>query len=109
MAFDEKLAARTRDLLSTRTDVAERKMFGGLAFLVGGHMACGILGNQLMTRVGPDAYASALELAHAHEMNFTGRPMRGFVVVDAAGLTSRKALSSWIQKSLDFVSALPPK
>ena len=75
MAFDEELATRIRRHLEGR-DFVERRMFGGLAFMVNGHMACGIIKDQLMVRVGPDAYDTVLRLTHAHQMQFTGKPMR---------------------------------
>jgi hypothetical protein len=109
MAFDEELAARVRRHLTRRRRFEERKMFGGLAFMVDGHMACGILEDQLMVRVGPDAYDAVLRLPHAHRMEFTGRPMRGFVMIDRAGLSSSKALGAWIDRGTDYVTSLPPK
>jgi hypothetical protein len=109
MAFDEGLAERVREELDSRSDVAERKMFGGLAFMVAGHMACGILGDRLMVRVGPDAYAAALREPHAREMDFTGRPMKGIVEVGPDGLASDQDLGAWVRRGLAFVSTLPPK
>jgi hypothetical protein len=108
MAFDEKLAARVRRHLEGR-DFRERKMFGGLAFMVNGHMACGIVKDQLMVRVGPDAYDAVLRLPHAHQMELTGKPMRGFVMVDSAGLSSSRTLGVWVDRGTTFVVSLPPK
>jgi len=85
MAFDEGLAERIRDHTETDPSISERKMFGGLCFMSGGNMCFGVLGSEIMVRVGPDAYAAALELPHAREMDFTGRSMRGMVYVDADG------------------------
>ena len=93
MAYNEKLAERIRRQLSDRTDVVERKMFGGLAFMVRGHMCCGVVGDELMVRVGPAAYEAALEEKHAREMDFTGKSLRGMVYVAAPGLASAKQLS----------------
>lgn len=109
MAYDEKLAERVRASLAERGDVAERKMFGGLCFLVGGNMAVGIVGSELMVRVGPEAYPSALAKPHAREMDFTGRPMRGMVYVEVAGLRSRRQLETWVGRGVAFASALPRK
>ncbi len=86
MAFDEKLADRVRSILRERNDVVERKMFGGLAFLIRGNMCCGIVGTDLMVRVGADQHESALAEAHARPMDFTGRPSKGMVYVGAEGL-----------------------
>jgi hypothetical protein len=109
MAFDEELAARVRRHLESCDGLEERKMFGGLAFMVNGHMACGILEDQLMVRVGADSYEAMLRLPHAHQMKFTGRPMRGFVTVDPAGISSSKALGAWIDRGTSYVASLPPK
>ena len=84
-------------------------MFGGLCFLLGGNMCCGIVGEELMLRVGPEAYESVLGREHAREMDFTGRPLRGFVYVDPPGVRSDAELGSWVDRSLEFVLSLPPK
>jgi TfoX/Sxy family transcriptional regulator of competence genes len=117
MSYDEALAARTRAVLAARTravlvaraDLGERKMFGGLAFLVGGHMCCGILGNELMVRVGPEGFEEALSQPHARPMDFTGKPLRGMVYVAAAGLRTDRSLRAWVDRGLRFVTMLPPK
>jgi TfoX/Sxy family transcriptional regulator of competence genes len=109
MAYDEGLAQRIRGVFTDREDVIEKKMFGGLAFMVRGHMCCGVSGDDLMLRVGPDQYNEALAQPHARPMDFTGRPMKGFVYVDQAGLDSDDDLEAWIGRGLTFVLALPPK
>jgi len=109
MAFDEGLAERIRDTLRERRDVTERRMFGGLAFMAHGHMFVGILGDSLMARVGPDAYARALGEPGVREMDFTGRPMKGYVYVAAEAIAEDPALSRWVDDCLGFVDALPPK
>ena len=81
MAYDEKLAERVRNALGHRDDVFERKMFGGLAFMLHGNMACGVMKNELMLRLGPEAAAKSLKLKHARAMDFTGRPMTGMLYV----------------------------
>ena len=88
MAYDETLALRIREALDVHAGVVERKMFGGLAFMVNGNMCCGVMDDRLMVRVGPHAYGDALELPHAGLLNFTGRPMKGSVLVEAEGLQS---------------------
>ena len=108
MAYDEGLAERVRELLAMRVDVSERAMFGGLAFMVGGHMACGITGDDLMVRVGKERYDDALRQPHAREMDFTGRPMTGYVYVDAAG-TADDALRDWVERGVAFVATLPAR
>ncbi len=109
MAYDEKLAARVRRSLEQVPGVEERKMFGGLAFLLHGHMFCGIVGSDLMVRVGPEDYETTLAEAHVRPMDFTGRPLRGMVYVGAAGLRSAPALRKWVQRGQRLAHALPPK
>ncbi|MEK7833638.1 MAG: TfoX/Sxy family protein, partial [Acidobacteriota bacterium] len=86
MAFSEKLADRIRKQLESENGVVEKKMFGGLAFMVNGNMSCGVVGEDLMVRVGPEAYESALAEPDAREMDFTGRPMKGMIYVTADGI-----------------------
>lgn len=108
MAYDEALADRVRDLLVGTGDLTERKMFGGLAFMLGGHMVCGILGDELMLRLGAEGAGRALERPHVRPMDFTGRPMAGMVFVAAAGLRGA-ALRRWVDRAAAFVRTLPPK
>ena len=109
MAYDEGLAQRVREALATRAGVTEKKMFGGLCFLVRGHMACGIVGNELMVRTGPHAWADALAQPHAREMDFTGRALRGFVYVDSPGIEDDDALGTWVRRGTDYAASLPPR
>jgi TfoX/Sxy family transcriptional regulator of competence genes len=109
VAYSEALAAHIRDMLDPGGGVQERKMFGGIAFMVRGHMCCGVMRDQLMLRLGPDEAPRALDQPHARPMDFTGRPMKGFVLVDPQGLTTDAELRSWLDKAQDFVSTLPPK
>ncbi len=108
MAYDEQLADRVRDVLVTEHGVTERKMFGGLAFMVRGHMACGIVGNELMLRLGVDGAESALARPHVRRMDFTGRPMKGMVFVEPAGVRG-VALRRCLRDAVGFVASLPPK
>lgn len=109
MAYDEGLAERLRDVLSEQAGVTEKKMFGGLAFLWQGHMFCGIAGEDLMVRVGANHYEQALLEPHTRVMDFTGRPMKGYVYVEPAGFESDEALKNWAHRGLKFVVSLPPK
>ena len=109
MAYDEELADRIREQLASRSDVTERKMFGGIAFMVGGNLACGVLGEELIARVGPDAYDEAIAEPHTREFDFTGRPMRNVVVVAPAALESDEDLAGWVDAGADFAASLPPK
>lgn len=109
MAYDEGLAERLRDIFAERYDVEEKKMFGGIAFMIHGHMGCGIVDGTLMARVGPDHYAAALHRPHVREMDFTGKAMQGFVYVDPAGFEADEDLRSWVALCEGFVHSLPPK
>jgi TfoX/Sxy family transcriptional regulator of competence genes len=109
MAYDDGVAQRVREALTDQSDVVEKKMFGGLAFMVGGHMCCGVVGGKLMLRVGPGGYDSALSQPHARQMDFTGKPMKGFVYVAPAGFEDDGDLQSWVDRALSFVATLPAK
>jgi hypothetical protein len=109
MAFDEGLAERIRAVLGDAPDVRERRMFGGLAVMVAGNMACGVIGDDLMVRVGRDAWASCLALPHAREMDLTGRTMTGLVLVDAEGVAEDDALIGWLDRGVAYAGSLPPK
>jgi TfoX/Sxy family transcriptional regulator of competence genes len=109
MAFDERVAARVREVLAKQSGVVEKRMFSGLAFLHHRHMCCGVVGDELMVRVGPAAYEEAVSQPHARQMDFTGRPMVGFVFVGPGGLASDSELETWVTRGLEFASSLPPK
>lgn len=109
MAYDEGLAERVREILLDWRDVEEKKMFGGLCFMVSNHMACGIVKDTLMARIGPDDYQSSLEKNHVSEMDFTGKSMKGMIYVSPQGVESDSDLTYWITKCLEFVTSLPPK
>lgn len=109
MSFDEGLAERVRQLLTDTDAVTEKKMFGGLAFMIRGNMCCGVAGEDLMVRVGPDQYEYALSLQHGREMDFTGRPMKGMVFVSPEGLESDQDLEQWVVLGKRFVETLPSK
>jgi hypothetical protein len=103
MAYDELLADRIRRILEeNRVDAFERKMFGGLCFMVDDKMSFGIVKGQLMARIGTDAYVGALNKPHCSEMNFTGRPMKGYVFVDPDGYDLDSDLEYWLQLCLEF-------
>lgn len=110
MAYSEDVANRVREALAN-ADVMpiEKKMFGGLAFMVDGHMTVGIIGDELMVRVGKDAHEDALSQPHARTMDFTGKPMAGFVYVGTEGFAHDADLAAWVQRGLDFTGSLPPK
>jgi TfoX/Sxy family transcriptional regulator of competence genes len=109
MAYDEVLAERIRAVLADRPGISERKMFGGIAFMVGGHMLCGVTGGDLMVRLGEDGADAALDEPHTRPMAFTGRPMKGYAYVAPAGTAGDAALRAWLDRALAFVATLPPK
>ncbi len=102
MVFDERLAGRMRKALAQRKGITEKKMFGGLAFLLDGKMCCGIVKDEMVVRVGPDRYGEALARPHARPMDFTGRPMKGFVFVGQAGIESDESLAEWLELGLKY-------
>ncbi len=108
MAFDEDLTERVRDVLGPRPELTEKKMFGGLAFLLRGNMCCGVHGDDLIVRVGPDQDADALAQPGARPFDITGRPMSGWILVGPEATASTDALIEWVDRALAFVEALPP-
>ncbi len=109
MAYDEGLAARIDAILpDLAAPIEQRKMFGGLCYLIEGHMFVGILGDELLVRLGEPAAGAALARPHVREMDFTGRPAKGLVFVGPAGMRGR-ALRTWVVAGAEFARALPPK
>lgn len=106
MAYDEKLAQRVRKILATRKGATEKKMFGGLALLLNGRMCCGVLNDDLVVRVGPERHAAALARPHTRLMDFTGRPLTGFVYVGPRGVKTDAALAKWVQEATEYASTL---
>jgi len=109
MAFDEGLAERLREVFRGKRGVIEKRMFGGVAFMVRGYMAVGIVGDALMARVGPDEYDQLLQMEHVRPMDFTGRPMKGYVYVAPDGLDSQAELEAWVERCVKYVGTLPPR
>ena len=109
MAYDLKTAERVRRILSGRSDIAEKRMVGGLSFMVAGTMCCGVTGTALMVRVGAEARVRALAEPHVRPMEFAGRPLAGFVLIDPEGFRTDAALAAWVQQGLDFAATLPAK
>jgi hypothetical protein len=109
MAYDERLAERLRAIFATVPGAGEKKMFGGVCFLADGKMVCGTATADLMVRVGPDAYAAALKRPHTRPMDFTGRPLVGFVYVAPAGIKTAAALRGWVERALAYVATVPEK
>ncbi len=109
MAYDLNLAQRIRDLLSGQSGLAEKNMFGGISFLIRGNMACGVIGDELVVRVGQEGYETALETPHARPFDFGGRTSKGWVFVEPTGFEADADLQEWIQRGVDFASTLPAK
>jgi TfoX/Sxy family transcriptional regulator of competence genes len=108
MAYDEDLADRVRALHETEAGFSERKMFGGVAFMLEAHMCCGVVDGDLMLRLGPDGADAALERPHVRPMDFTGRPLSSMVFVAPEGLQG-VSLGAWVEQAAAFARSLPPK
>lgn len=109
MAFDEKLAARVRAQLGKRRDVTEKKMFGGLAFLLRGNMCVGVHGSEMIVRLAPDETERALKSANTRRFDLTGRPMQGWILVELKGLATDATLGKWVATAVKFAESLPAK
>ena len=109
MAFDESLATRIRDALARRRGIEEKKMFGGVGFLLSGNLLVGVWKDSLCVRLGPDQAEEALLEPHVKEFNITGRPMKGWVLVEPEGVEGDDRLQHWIEQALKFVRTLPAK
>jgi TfoX/Sxy family transcriptional regulator of competence genes len=109
MAYDEGLAQRIREMTEEHRGITEKKMFGGLAFLQGGHMFTGIIGEKLMVRCGPQKYHDLLKKSHVGAMDFTGKPMTGYLFVAPEGYERDAELLEWINTGVEFVALLKPK
>jgi hypothetical protein len=109
MAFDETLAERIRQGLARRKNVEEKKMFGGVGFLLNGNLLVGVWKDSLCVRLGPDKGDEALKEPHVEEFDITGRPMKGWVLVKPEGVTGADQVKGWIQRAVQFVGGLPAK
>jgi len=109
MAYDEGLGQRVRELLADTPDLVEKKMCGGIGFMLRGNMACGIHKDSLVVRVGSERYQEALAKAHARPFDITGRPMNGWVMIAPDALESDADLGEWVQSGVEFALTLPPK
>ena len=109
MAFSEPLAARIRDILAGKKGVEEKKMFGGVGFLLKGNLLVGVWKESLIVRLGADDGEEALREPHVKVFDITGRPMKGWILVEPGGVEDDEQLSAWVQRALKFVGALPSK
>jgi TfoX/Sxy family transcriptional regulator of competence genes len=109
MALDEILAARIRDALARKENMEEKKMFGGVGFLLNGNMLVGVWKDSLIVRVGPDNYDDALLEPHVRDFDITGKPMKGWVMVEPEGVEDDDHLKGWIERATKFVNTLPAK
>jgi TfoX/Sxy family transcriptional regulator of competence genes len=108
MAYDLRLADRIRSELGEVT-IVEKKMFGGVGFLLNGNLACGVNKNDLIVRVDPEKHVALLKKPHVRPFDMTGRPMKGWLVVEAQGVKTDKQLSRWLKEGVEFASKLPEK
>ena len=109
MPYDEEVADRIREVLAGRRGIEEKKMFGGLTFMVRGNMACGVSNETLVIRVGAKAYEDSLGHPHCRECDFTGRPLKGMVMIDPKGFASAGDIRAWVERGYSFAESLPPK
>jgi len=109
MAYDQHLAARIREILGDRDGLTAKEMFGGICFMLHGNMCCGVVNDDLMVRLGPELGEEALHEPYARPMDFTGRPMKGFVYVSPDGTATEPALRAWVARVVAFASTLPPR
>jgi TfoX/Sxy family transcriptional regulator of competence genes len=109
MVYDETLATRIRTALVDTTGLEEKKMFGGVGFMLHGNMACEVLDDSLEVRVGIENYEEALMEPHVKVFDFTGKPMKGWVIVRPKGLRTEEELREWLHKGIDFTLNLPAK
>jgi TfoX/Sxy family transcriptional regulator of competence genes len=109
MAFDEQLADSVRKQIGPKVGLTEKKMFGGLAFLVNGNMSVGIHGNELIVRIPPESSAAALKEPGARAFDLTGRPMKGWLLVGVAAIKDPSSLANWVRRGVDYASSLPKK
>lgn len=106
MAYDERLAERVRAALGDRDDLREQQMFGGVAFMVGDKMCVGVTNDDLMVRLGTDGHEAALKRSHVRPMDFTGRPMKGFVFVGSEGVKTKRQVQAWVDRALAYRATL---
>ena len=109
MPYDEGVADRIRTVLTGHAAISEMRSFGGLSFLLNGNMGCGVLTDELVVRVGPDAYEDCVTQPHARPMDFTGRPMKGWVYIGPDGFGEDDELEGWVARGVEFASSLPVK
>src|SRR5258708_17128216 len=109
MAYEEKLAGRVRKLLAKRKAIAEKKMFGGVAFLLNGNMCCGIHGEEMIVRLDPEETDRALARPHTRIFDMTGRPMKGWILVKPAGAAGEATLSQWLRVGVSYAASRPAK
>jgi len=109
MAFDERLAERIRDTLGRRKGLAEKQMFGGIAFLLTGNMCCGVHRSELIVRLAPEGTDGALKQRHTKLFDLTGRPMKGWILVEPAGFKTDAQLTKWVSVAAKYAASLPAK
>lgn len=109
MAYDEDLASRIELALEGKPNILAKKMFGGVGYLLNGNMACGVHKGFLIVRVGPETYEEAISAPHTRIFDMSGRPMKGWIMVEPDGFKSQELLLSWVNRGLSFAATLPPK
>ena len=109
MAYDEKLATRIRKQLGKKKGLVEKKMFGGLAFLLNGNMCCGVSRDEMIVRLDPEATAQAIKKPNVRIFDITGRQMKGWILIAGEGLKTKASLSKWVEIAVEYAGSLPKK
>ncbi len=109
MAYNQELAQRVREVLAGQPGLVEKKMFGGAGFMLRGNLACGVLNDDLIVRVGPERYEQALRRPLVRPFDITGRAMKGWVMVASTGIFTDQELQAWVTQGVDFALSLPSK
>ena len=109
MPYDEAIASRVRSIMIDEAGYSERKMFGGLCFMIGGHMCCGVMKDEMMLRLGDELASTSLDENHTRPMDFTGKTMKSMIYLEPAGFADDRDLQEWVGRAVDFARTLPPK
>jgi hypothetical protein len=109
LAYDEFLADRIRQRLADQRGLTEKEMFGGLGFMLNGNICCGVIGDEMIARLGPEGAEAAFSDSHTRPFDFTGRPMKGWIYIEAVGVDEDDALDRWVTRAIEFTTTLPKK
>ena len=109
MPENKVLVERIRSVLANQKGIVEKKMFGGISFMLNGNLACGVLGDEMIVRVGPDGYEDAMLQPNTRTFDFSGKAMKGWITVKAEGCTKDSDIRAWVRRGTEYAATLPPK